>query len=999
LYLSGNKIEDEGAINLVEGLKLNTSLQQLDLSHNKIGVEGGRTLSEALKINTTLQNLNLTYNKLRDEGARALSEALKVNTTLQQLDLSSNKIKDEGVGALSEALKVNTTLQQLDLGGNKVGDEGARARSETDTLLRRNQKKASSPKAAFSTSSEEAFSALAFLRGTSEGISFTLSSFSPPSRDLLSSLSEERSFADIPFTCTFISPHSLDLLDLLGCERGSLVQQLLNLKDQRAFREALGPDIKEAFLKYLLPHEMHDAHFLELDQERVRGKKQGFEERLKAYTEDISTYRYYLRFVLGNTENALQHTLHGGSLRAMAKLQGLSYLIWQHGVQENSSLTLVEQVLTSPPLVHVLFHPPLEGELYGSYELLKEEKTSGSLSFPKKAFSFEEDFDIPFPWTNPVVKRIDSPSSSLFPISILDSLSLALRRILEPLKASSQVLQCPPSQLSGSDADRLAELLRDNNTLTQLTLTMSGMKDEEARTWASVLRNNKSLTSVTFSNNQISEEGVDALKQALQENKTLINFYLTGNPGLDGKRKKEIQDLLSRNRGLRYKEYAAQEKPSDLYISQIGAPGVRILLKDRGDFSFLKALSLQFVPLYEPQTFEVLNSFLSYIPHLESLTLLDTQLTDSAFDLLSSVLKGLSNLTSLDLRGNRLQEKGVSILVDFIKQSPTLRYLDLRWNFIPENALLPLIEIWKDTPTLHSIEVDLEKDSLLQEQVGQLKEERKGGRGFPLLPSDTHKIEIKEGNFEVTLRGVTQHLKLVKVPGDGNCGYGALEFPREKAAQELLEHQDDPIIQIMLGAEIEENLHLDLLPPHLKTSSYHELRKRQTELENSMREKITKLNDGLKRPEKERWDQARLLKEYFVPEIPLNENICLLMQSLIELTLKEEKIIQDQKKYSTDKATLKLYIEHFIKPAAHEYFDQYQESNWLSFSTEPAAHGYYRFSTADALARLRNKNLAIWTYKDEREKPFLSHEYYWNPEADTINLLHTHNNHFDRLAS
>ncbi|OJW46565.1 MAG: hypothetical protein BGO67_00390, partial [Alphaproteobacteria bacterium 41-28] len=332
LYLSGNKIEDEGAINLVEGLKLNTSLQQLDLSHNKIGVEGGRTLSEALKINTTLQNLNLTYNKLRDEGARALSEALKVNTTLQQLDLSSNKIKDEGVGALSEALKVNTTLQQLDLGGNKVGDEGARARSETDTLLRRNQKKASSPKAAFSTSSEEAFSALAFLRGTSEGISFTLSSFSPPSRDLLSSLSEERSFADIPFTCTFISPHSLDLLDLLGCERGSLVQQLLNLKDQRAFREALGPDIKEAFLKYLLPHEMHDAHFLELDQERVRGKKQGFEERLKAYTEDISTYRYYLRFVLGNTENALQHTLHGGSLRAMAKLQGLSYLIWQHGV-------------------------------------------------------------------------------------------------------------------------------------------------------------------------------------------------------------------------------------------------------------------------------------------------------------------------------------------------------------------------------------------------------------------------------------------------------------------------------------------------------------------------------------------------------------------------------------------------------------------------------------------------------------------------------------------
>ncbi|OJW53854.1 MAG: hypothetical protein BGO67_07105 [Alphaproteobacteria bacterium 41-28] len=825
----------------------------------------------------------------------------------------------------------------------------------------------------FSQEDEKSSSLPVLFQGTSEGVSFSLSLFSPP---------------------------SFDFLDLLDGERGSVVQQFLNLKDQKVFREALGLDIKAAFLKNLLPREMQDARFHELDQERIKGKKPEFEERLKAYTEDIPTYRYYVRFVLGNTENALQHTLHGGSLRAMAKLRGLSYLIWQRGFQEDSSLTLVDQVLTLPPITHVLFLPPNEGELYGSYELLKEEKASGSLSFPEKAFSFEEDFDILFPWTTPVVKSIDSPpSASLFSVSVLEPLSPTLKRLLEPLKMSSQVLQCPPGQLSGSDAGHLAELLRDNRTLTQLTLTMSGMKNEEARTWASVLRNNKSLTSVTFSNNQISEEGVDALKQALQENKTLINFYLTGNPGLDVKRKKDIQDLLSRNRGLRYKEYVAQEKPSDLYISQMGAPGIRVFLKDRGNFSFLETLSLQFVPLYEPQTLEALSSFLPHVPQLESLTFLDTQLTDTAFDTLSPSLRELPNLTCLDLRGNRLQERGVNILVDLIKELPILRHLDLRWNFILENTLFPLIEAWKETPTLHSIEVDLDKDSPLQEEIGQLKEERKGGRGFPLLPSDTHKIEIKEGNFEVTLRGVTQRLKLVKVPGDGNCGYGALEFAREKAAQELLEHLDDPIIRIMLGAEIEESLLVGLeIPFSIRTKTYQDLKNRQRELEQPRREKVTKLNDLLKRPEGDRWHQERLLKEYLAPEVPLSESICLLMQSLIELALKEEKLLQEQRDYCTHEETLKLYIEHFIKPTAHEYFERYQESNWLSFSPHSAAHGYYRFSTADALVRLRNKNLAIWTYKDEHEKPFLSHEYYWNPEAETIHLLHTHNNHFDRLG-
>ena len=83
-------------------------------------------------------NNKQAVNQFGDEGARALSEALKINTTLQSLDLGGeqeesvedgwiadiannkhqqavNDIGDEGAGALGEALKTNTTLQSLTL--------------------------------------------------------------------------------------------------------------------------------------------------------------------------------------------------------------------------------------------------------------------------------------------------------------------------------------------------------------------------------------------------------------------------------------------------------------------------------------------------------------------------------------------------------------------------------------------------------------------------------------------------------------------------------------------------------------------------------------------------------------------------------------------------------------------------------------------------------------------------------------------------------------------
>ena len=80
------------------------------MTDNRIGAEGAKALSEMLKVNTTLNTLNLmseseeTMREVKktviiivdgigDEGAKALGEMLKVNTTMDVLNLGSKEEK------------------------------------------------------------------------------------------------------------------------------------------------------------------------------------------------------------------------------------------------------------------------------------------------------------------------------------------------------------------------------------------------------------------------------------------------------------------------------------------------------------------------------------------------------------------------------------------------------------------------------------------------------------------------------------------------------------------------------------------------------------------------------------------------------------------------------------------------------------------------------------------------------------------------------------------
>lgn len=77
--LRGNTIEVAGAKALASALKVNSSLQRLNLQENSLGMEGAICVATALSGNHGLRHINLQGNHIGESGARMISEAIKTN--------------------------------------------------------------------------------------------------------------------------------------------------------------------------------------------------------------------------------------------------------------------------------------------------------------------------------------------------------------------------------------------------------------------------------------------------------------------------------------------------------------------------------------------------------------------------------------------------------------------------------------------------------------------------------------------------------------------------------------------------------------------------------------------------------------------------------------------------------------------------------------------------------------------------------------------------------
>ncbi len=114
-------LDDHGAIPRL--LSINTTLEHLNLSCNSIGNTELKNLCEALSTNTSLKRLNLEKSSLTisDDNGAALYQLLKINNSLEDLDLSYNTVTH--CRHIAAGLAVNKTLRTLDLTRCELTDQ------------------------------------------------------------------------------------------------------------------------------------------------------------------------------------------------------------------------------------------------------------------------------------------------------------------------------------------------------------------------------------------------------------------------------------------------------------------------------------------------------------------------------------------------------------------------------------------------------------------------------------------------------------------------------------------------------------------------------------------------------------------------------------------------------------------------------------------------------------------------------------------------------------
>ena len=128
---------DQGVKILFDSLAFNSSLKHLYLSANGVTPVGLECIKSYLCTGkSSLETMFLGANRIGNEGAKVLSEGLKCDKKLVRLNLASSRIGAEGMKHLCESLNGHPCLSVLDLGymrstmdlgelGNYIEDEGA----------------------------------------------------------------------------------------------------------------------------------------------------------------------------------------------------------------------------------------------------------------------------------------------------------------------------------------------------------------------------------------------------------------------------------------------------------------------------------------------------------------------------------------------------------------------------------------------------------------------------------------------------------------------------------------------------------------------------------------------------------------------------------------------------------------------------------------------------------------------------------------------------------
>ena len=94
------------------------TLQTIEVSHQSLSSVDVKAMLLTLQENVYVKKLVLRGNRIGDELAHHLFRFLKINSSLQVLDLSENQLSNHTFVLLGEVIEENSTLTELTLSGN-----------------------------------------------------------------------------------------------------------------------------------------------------------------------------------------------------------------------------------------------------------------------------------------------------------------------------------------------------------------------------------------------------------------------------------------------------------------------------------------------------------------------------------------------------------------------------------------------------------------------------------------------------------------------------------------------------------------------------------------------------------------------------------------------------------------------------------------------------------------------------------------------------------------
>ncbi|OHS95774.1 hypothetical protein TRFO_38103 [Tritrichomonas foetus] len=302
--------------------------------------------------------------------------------------------------------------------------------------------------------------------------------------------------------------------------------------------------------------------------------------------------------------------------------------------------------------------------------------------------------------------------------------------LFQALEQNDRIVSIDMSVIDGIDRNRigtsgcqvLAELLKSNEIISHLNISMSGISIEGCGFLTSALAKNKSLMFLDLSGNRFGTQGANNLFKDDYSFGCIETLVLAKNGIGDAASQaicrqielsKNIQVLdftdnnLSKNFMKRLQNAVRNTQLRSLLLShnKIGVESSEILFQIIHDVPSLEILDLSYNPLKDT-SIESICDALKWNSTLLSIDLTDTLISDKSAVKFAKVISKNKALQKLILDNNRISDVSTILMAKALAKNHSLIHLSLKSNEMNDDSAQVFIESLQFNNTILDIDID-----------------------------------------------------------------------------------------------------------------------------------------------------------------------------------------------------------------------------------------------------------------------------------------------------